>query len=366
VTLVPERQYWVGFNLVKGVGPVRVRRMLERFGSLKDAWHASRGDLREVGLDRRALDSLVETRRRLDLEAELARLDKLGIAVLTWEDEDYPALLKQLRAIDHAPPVLYLRGSLAAADEWALAIVGRRSASAYGRQVTHQLARELSANSLTIVSGLARGIDAEAHQAALDAGGRTIAMLPCGLDTIYPPEHRLLAARIVQQGALMTIFPLGTQPEGKNFAPRNRVLSGLARGVLVTEAGVKSGALLTAGYALEQGRDVFAVPGNITAQGSDGTNRLIQDGAHPVLTTEDILSALNLEQVASFVDARASLPEMSEDEQTVLAQLSGEPLHVDELTQRCGLPVQTVNSVLTMLELKGVVRQVGAMTYVRS
>ena len=361
-----ERQYWVGFNLVKGVGPVRVRLLMAHFGSLRAAWQAAPADLRAAGLDRRTIASLVETRRSVDLDAELARLDKLGIAVLTWDDPEYPALLAQLRHIDHAPPVLYLRGSLAPSDEWALAIVGTRSVTPYGRQVTHQLASELAANGLTIVSGLARGADAEAHEAALAAGGRTIAVLPCGLNTIYPPEHRQLAARIVQNGALMSMFPRGTQPVASNFSARNRLMSGLARGVIVTEASDKSGALLTAGHALEQGREVFAVPGNITARGSNGTNRLIQDGAHPVLAAQDVLDALNLERVAVHASARANLPALSSDERAVLDTLSADPLHIDEVAQRCGLPVSAVTSALTMLELKGMVRQMGAMIYVRA
>ncbi|MBN1313030.1 MAG: DNA-processing protein DprA [Anaerolineae bacterium] len=360
-----ERQYWLGFNLVSGVGPVLVRRMLERFGALSEAWHAGPDTLRTVGLDARALANLIEVRRQVDLDAELARLDKLGIAVLTWEDEDYPSLLAELREIDQAPPVLYLRGSLADSDEWAITVVGTRSVSAYGRQVTYQLAHELAANGLTIVSGLARGVDAEAHQAALKAGKRTIAVLPCGLDTIYPPEHRGLAAQIVQQGALMTPFPLGTAPKGTNFAPRNRMMSGLGRGVLVTEAGIKSGALVTAGYTLEQGREVFAVPGNITAKSSSGTNGLIQDGAHPVLDVKDVLDVLKLEGIEQFEEARASLPPLGGDEAAVLGSLSAEPLHIDELTRQCGLPISRVTSVLTLLELKGMVRQVGRMTYTR-
>lgn len=360
-----ERQYWVGFNLVSGVGPVLLRRMLEQFGSLSEAWRAEPHMLHAAGLGKRAVTSLQEVSRRVDLDAELARLDKLGIAVLTWEDDDYPTLLASLREIDQAPPVIYLRGSLADADEWAITMVGTRSVSPYGRQVTYQLANELAANGLVIVSGLARGVDAEAHQAALDAGKRTIAVLPCGLDTIYPPEHRGLAARIVQQGAVMTPFPLGTIPKATNFAPRNRMLSGLGRGVLVTEAGMKSGALVTASYALEQGREVFAVPGNITAQGSNGTNRLIQDGAHPALAAQDVLDVLKLDRITQFVEARASLPVLGGDGEVVLRQLSAEPLHIDELTRQCGLPVSRVSSILTMLELRGMIRQVGRMTYVR-
>ncbi len=361
-----ERQYWVGFNYVRGVGPAGVRLLLQHFGSLREAWHAPREALLNAGLGRRACDNLLQLRQRLDLEAELARLDRLGVAVLTWDDAEYPVLLAQLRAIDHAPPVLYLRGTLTETDEWALAVVGTRAVTPYGRQVVHQLVTELAANGLTIVSGLARGLDSDAHRAALEVGGRTIAVLPCGLDMIYPPEHRQLAAEIIRHGALVTIFPPGTQPLRVNFSPRNRVISGLARGVLVVEAGEKSGALITASHALEQGREVFAVPGNITAQGSTGTNRLIQDGAHPVISAQDVLSVLNLERVAEYTSARRVLAPMSDVEQQVLEGLSAEPLHVDELTRRIGLTVAAVSSALATLELKGMVRQVGPMTYVRA
>lgn len=361
-----ERQYWLGFSYAKGFGPVRVRRMLDIFGSLQNAWKASRSDLRTAGVDTRTMDAFLDMRDRFNLDAELARLDKLGIGLLTWDDDDYPTLLKQLRPIDEAPPVLYIKGSLVETDEWAVAIVGTRGVSAYGRHITHELASSLAANGLTIVSGLARGADAEAHKAALEAGGRTIAVLPCGLDDIYPPEHRLLAAQIIQQGALVGIFPPGTQPLSTNFPARNRVISGLARGVVVTEAGEHSGALLTAAAALEQGREVFAVPGNITAQGSTGTNRLIQDGAHPVLTPEDVLSTLNLETVFIHAQARQELPSLGPGEERLLASMSGEPMHIDDLSNRCQLPVSVVSSTLVMLELKGLVRQVASMTYVRT
>jgi len=363
---VSERGYWVAFSLVKGIGPVRFRQLLSAFGTLQAAWAASDTALREAGLDRRALKSLKEARRRITPAAELSRLDHLGIAVLTWGDDLYPALLAPLRQIDHAPPVLYLRGTLDPADEWAVAIVGTRSVSAYGRQVTHQIASDLAVNGLTIVSGLARGVDAEAHQAALDAGARTIAILPCGLDAIYPPEHRQLGVRIIQQGALISPFPLGTDPVGGNFSARNRVMSGLARGVVVTEAGDKSGALITAGHALEQGREVFAVPGNITAHNSAGTNRLIQDGAHPVLSAQDVLDVLNLERVADFTQARRALPDMTPDEQAVLSHLSAEPAHIDEVVSAAGLSAAVVGSALVTLELKGMARSVGGMMYVRA
>ncbi len=360
-----ERQYWLGFNLVKGVGPARVARLLEVFGSLREAWHASTSVLAGAGLDQRTLEGFEQTRRNLDLGAEMARLDRLGIALLTWDDPEYPALLSQLRLIDQAPPVLYLRGTLLEMDEWAVTVVGTRSVSAYGRQVTHQLATDMAAAGLTIVSGLARGVDAVAHQAALEAGGRTIAVLPCGLDQIYPPEHRGLAARIMHSGALISIFPLGTMADAHKFPIRNRVMSGLGRGVLVTEAGDKSGALLTAGYALEQGREVFAVPGNITTRSSMGVNRLIQDGAHPVLSAQDVFEVLKLEHVAQYAAAREELPDLSADERRVLECLSADPRHVDELCRVCALPVSQVTGALTLLALKGMIREVGVMTYVR-
>lgn len=360
-----ERQYWVGFSYVPGIGPTRVRQLLEYFGTLHEAWHAPREALAQAGIDRRALKSLTEARQRIDPLAEMARLDKLGIAVFTWDDEEYPALLATLRSIDHAPPVLYVRGTLTPDDDSALAVVGTRRVTAYGRQVTPRLTEELAASGITIVSGLARGIDTLAHEAALGVDGRTIAVLPCGLDTIYPPENRRLAAQIVRQGALVTPFPLGTQPEAGNFQPRNRTLSGIARGVLVVEAGKKSGALITAGYALEQGREVFAVPGNITSKASDGANRLIQDGAMPILRANDVLEALHMEQIAQHTEARRDLPPMSDTERAIVEALSEQPLYIDQIAVMSGFPVNEVSSTLTLLALKGLVREVDTMTYVR-
>jgi DNA processing protein len=244
-----------------------------------------------------------------------------------------------------------------------VAVVGTRRASTYGREVTRRLVSVLAQSGVTIVSGLARGIDAVAHQTALEAGGRTIAVLGCGIDLVYPPEHRELARRIAAQGALVSEYPLGTQPEPGNFPPRNRIISGLSLGVVITEAGRDSGALITADYAAEQGRDVFAVPGSILSAGCAGTNRLIQDGAKPVLDAADILQELNLTMVAEQKEARQALP-TTETEALILAHLSAEPVHVDDLTRAVGLPVAQVTSTLALMELKGMVRQVGGMKYV--
>jgi DNA processing protein len=361
-----ERHYWVAFSYVPGIGPTRARQLLEMFGSLREAWHAPAEAVAQAGIDKRALKSLHEARKRIDIGAEVARLDKLGIAVLTWEDPIYPRLLAQLRHIDHAPLVLYVRGRLSEDDHWALTVVGTRRITAYGRQVTRRIVPEVAAQGVTVVSGLARGVDGEAHQAALEAGGRTIAVLPCGLDRIYPSEHRQLAARIVQNGAIITPFPLNTRPEAGNFQPRNRVLSGMGRGVLVIEGGHKSGSLITARYALEQGRDVLAVPGSIMNRSSDGPNKLIQDGAYPILHASDIMEAMQMEYVPDYVEARQTLPEMSDAEQAVLGVLTDQPTHIDDIAQRLQLPINQVSSTLTMLVLKGVVREVDTMTYART
>jgi DNA processing protein len=352
--------YWVGFNIVRGIGPTRLRALLDYFGDVARAWHAPSEELVRAGLDRRSLKNLLAARATLDLDRELERIAAVGAQVLTWESPIYPRLLHE---IADPPPVLYVKGTLTEEDAWAVAIVGTRRALAYGREVTRRLATALARSGITIVSGLARGIDAEAHWAALHAGGRTIAVFGCGIDRIYPPEHRKLAEEIMAHGALVSDYPLGTPPEGPNFPPRNRIISGLSLGVLVTQAGVRSGALITSDFAAEQGRDVFAVPGSILAHGCAGTNALIQDGAKVVLGPEDVLEELNLTMVAEQTEARQVLP-ADETEASLLAYLSAEPVHVDELLRQVNLPVAQVTSTLALMELKGMVRQVGGMKFV--
>jgi len=353
--------YWIAFNRVRGIGPARLRALLDAFGTIEKAWNAPANELREVGLDRRSLASLLQARNELDPAAELARVKDAGVQVLTWEDPHYP---ERLMAIGDPPPVLYVRGELRPEDDWAVAIVGTRRASTYGREVARTLAGDLTRAGVTIISGLARGIDGQAHRAALEAGGRTIAVLGSGIDIIYPWENRKLAEEIITHGALVSEYALGVQPEANNFPPRNRIISGLSRGVIVVEAPKQSGALITAGYAADQGRDVFAVPGSIFKQGSQGTNRLIQDGAQPVLSANDVLEALNMTTVAEHVEAQMLLP-TDETEALLLQQLTAEPTHVDEVGRATGLPIATVSSTLALMELKGMVRQVGGMKYVR-
>jgi DNA processing protein len=354
------RQYWVGFSCVSGIGPVRLRALLDHFGDISQAWHASPATLQALGFDRRTIENFAVAQNRLDLEAALSRVLEQGVSVLTWDSPDYPDLLK---AIPNPPPVLYARGKLLARDSWALGVVGTRRASVYGREATRALVSGLAASGVTIVSGLAYGIDTHAHRAALDAGGRTIAVLGSGVDIIYPAQNRELAERIIESGALVSEYPLGTRPEGGNFPPRNRIISGLSLGVLVVEGTTRSGAMITADYAAEQGREVFAVPGNILNRASSGPNQLIQQGAKLVTTIGDILEELNLTMAAEHAEAREVIPD-NEAEAMLLKHLSTEPIHVDELGRAAGLPMSEVASTLTLMELKGKVRQIGGMNYV--
>jgi len=352
--------YWIAFTRVRGIGPARFRRLMDVFGDAATAWRASLADLARVGLDRRTVEAFVAQRQRIDPQRELARLAKLGATAVTWRDEAYPRLL---RLTDGPPPVLYICGALLPADEWAIGVVGTRKVTIYGRQVTERLVTDLARQQITIVSGLARGVDTIAHKAALSAGGRTIAVLGCGLDICYPPENRGLAAQIVEQGALITEFPLGIKPEAGNFPARNRLISGLSLGVLVTEAPERSGALITARFAGEQGREVFAVPGSIFSPGSAGVHNLLRDSAKLVQRAEDILEEINLSFAPQRLEMRELLPE-NEAEAVILRVLSAFPMHIDEICRAADRPIAEVSSTLTMLELKGMARQVGALCYV--
>lgn len=353
------RDYWVGFNLVKGIGAVRLRSLLDHFGSLEIAWQAPLDALMAAGLTSRIAENLLHLRSSRQLEQTLKLIEEKNITVVTWDDEDYP---RRLREVNQAPPVLFIRGRIEPKDEWAVAIVGTRRVTSYGKQVTEEIAACLAANGVTVISGLARGVDAVAHETALRNGGRTIGVLGNGVDRIYPPEHANLAKHMLEAGAVISDYAPGTPPDSANFPPRNRIISGLSLGVVVIEAGETSGALITASFAADQGRDVFAVPGNITAPQSKGANRLIRDGATPVLQPEDILSALNLNQVQQKQAAQLALP-MDETESRLLRTLAAEPLHVDEISAQTGLPVSDISAYLTLMELKGMVRNMGGMNY---
>jgi DNA processing protein len=355
-----EIKYWIGLGKVPGIGTTRFAQLEQYFGSLEEAWKAPAGELKKAGLDSKTTAELLEQRACLSLDAELEKLERYQVKALSWHDPAYPARLKE---VYDRPPVLYMLGSLLPEDEWCLAIVGTRRATIYGRQVTEEIVSHLAHNRITTVSGLARGIDSVAHRSTLEAGGRTIAVFACGLDIVYPAENAKLAAEIVQHGALIGEYPLGTKPRAQHFPRRNRIMSGISLGVLVVEAGERSGALSTSYHALEQNREVFAVPGSILSPASRGTNTLIQEGAKLVTDGNDILEELNLTQVAQQLEMKVVLPE-NEMEATLLRQLTAEPLHIDEVCRRSGLPIAMVSSTLTMMELKGMARQVGGMNYV--
>ena len=338
---------------------MRLRSLLDAFGDAESAWRASPDELRSIGLHPKLIANLVKARKDISLDQVWDKIQKFGISVLTWEDPGYPERLKE---ITPSPPVLYLRGKLEADDQWAVSIVGTRRITSYGRQMAAKIATRLSQAGITVVSGLARGVDGIAHKSTLEQGGRTLAVLGSGVDRIYPPDHRQLAAQIMDRGALISDYPPGTPPEASNFPPRNRIISGLSMATVVVEAGRRSGALITAEFAVEQGREVFAVPGNVLSPQSKGTNRLIQEGARILLDPQEILEVLDLTRVTEQSAARAVLPENA-TEAELFGVLSHEPLHVDEIRSQTHLSIEEVTSTLALMELKGMVRQVGGMRY---
>jgi DNA processing protein len=373
--LTSDLRYWVGFNLAKGIGPHWFSVLLERFGSVERAWHAPTDKLRATGLPDRAMASLIEVRHQRNLDAELRAIERAGAWVLTLYDERYPPLLK---AIPDAPPLIYIKGTLTEADQQALAVVGTRRATTYGKTMTHELIEVVAQVGVTIVSGLAYGIDVASHEAALKAGGRTIAVMPNGIDKVYPVDHRKIADQIAENGALITELPLGEPAERIHFAPRNRIISGLSRGVLVVEAPERSGALMTASFAAAQGREVMAVPGNALSPASTGTNALIEDGATVVTRPDQILRQLGITATRATTTKRESNrpatqhtrilsddTAVSAGEAKLLRLMSSTPQHIDSLAAESGLPVHIVVGMLTLLELKGMVEQTGIMQYVR-
>jgi len=333
-----DTPYWIAFSLLPEIGPRRLRRVADYFASMEEAWSAPVGALIAAGLEVRVANAAAGARASIDVAAQAEKAARAGAMVLTLRDPAYPARLAE---IYDAPPVLYVRGALTPEDEWSVAVVGTRNITPYGREATHQLCTALAR----------RGVDAVAHRAALAAGGRTIAVFACGVDVIYPLENSQLAADIREAGALISEHPVGSKPDAPNFPARNRIISGTSLGTVVIEAGEKSGALITAARALEQNREVFAVPGSIFGPRSVGTNRLIRDsGAKLVLSVEDVLDELQVRSAPQQLEMRLLLP-TNEVESTLLALLGPEPLHVDALIRASNLAASEVSSALVMMEL---------------
>jgi DNA processing protein len=360
---------WLALRRIPGIGLVLFQRLVTRFGSPAAVFQAAPGDLRSVkGMTPAIAQAMLSFRDWDRIEADLARIAAAGVEVLLQDDPRFPAPLKQ---IPYPPPFLFFRGSLLPEDQRAVAVVGTRGASYYGLKAARRLAGALATRGVTVVSGLARGIDTAAHQGALENGGRTLAVLGCGLDTVYPPENRPLYDSIPESGALISEFPLGTHPEARNFPIRNRIISGLALGVVVVEAGIKSGTGITVQYALDQGREVFAVPGPIDSPTSVGPHRLIQQGAKLVQDVEDILQELpgagrgwGSSLAAPTQVSEAAAPARPEPEDPILALLGSDPVQLEELVQVSRLPAAAVLSRLTLLELQGLVKELPGKCFV--
>ncbi|MBX3070101.1 MAG: DNA-processing protein DprA [Thermomicrobiales bacterium] len=354
-----ERACWLAMSQIPGIGPVRAVALYQHFGNLSEAWRAPERELATV-LDSRTLQQVLAGRASVDPEALLESTTRLGITVITQVDAEYPRLLAQ---ISGAPPVLYVRGKLLPEDDTAVAFVGTRRSTAYGRHVVAKLAGDLAAAGVTVVSGLALGIDGAAHQGALERGGRTVAVLAGGVDVIYPSEHRSLAERITASGALISDYPPGTKPDAPHFPARNRLISGLSLATVVVEAPRRSGALITVNFAADQGRDVFVVPSNVDSAAGEGSNRLLRDGARAVTCAADILEDLGL---AAREESEPDSPveHLSDDERRILAVIGSEPRHMDEIVVTAGLSISQGAAIMTMLELRDLVRNVGSQHYV--
>jgi DNA processing protein len=356
---IEERAYLVAFSQVTHIGPVRLGRLRDRFGSLERAWTANESELNGV-LDERTRRAVVGARSRVEPDQLIEGIARTGAEVVTVLEDAYPRILRE---IPGPPPVLYYRGSLPEKENPTVAIVGTRRATSYGREATGRIAADLAASGVTVVSGLAKGIDGFAHRAALDAGGRTIGVLASGVDIIYPPEHRQLSERIVESGALISDYPPGTKPDAPNFPARNRIISGLSLATVVVEAPVRSGALITVGFAADQGRDVYAMPGSILSSASEGTNRLLRQGATPLTSAADLLDDLKLAPASPEEPEQIAFP-MSEEERGIYALVTAEPQHIDELAYSAGLTISAASALMTMLELKGLVANAGSQHFV--
>ena len=377
-----ELKYWVALSAIPQLGAARFRRLESYFGELEGAWRAGAAELRQAGLDARTAQAVAEGRHRRDPDEVMATLARAGVTAVCWHGEGYPPRLKQ---IPDPPPVLYYLGEIAPGDECSVAVVGTRRPTSYGRDAATRLSRDLAGAGITVVSGLALGIDGVAHQSALDGGGRTIAVVAGGLDSVYPKEHRALFRRIQSRGAVVSEHPPGMRPDPRNFPRRNRLISGMTLGTVVVEADEGSGTRWTVYQALEQNREVFCVPGSIFSPASRLTNRLIKEGAKLVADYTDILEELNLPHAVA-AESRAQSdgvgergkrqpeldapdpkpPELNDDEAALLSHLADAPVHVDELCRLSGRPIAAVTSTLTLMELRGIVEQAGSMHYVKT
>ncbi len=355
---------WIGLSSIPGVGRTTFRKLVERFGTPDAVLAATQDELETVeGLSAKVIDGIRSFPWKERAEDEYLRSQQSGVVIITDSSPLFPANLKQ---VQDAPVYLYAKGSLLPEDARAIAIVGTRKPTHYGLAMAQRIASELAAAGFTIVSGLARGIDTQAHKGALSAGGRTITVLGSGIDVVYPPENKGLMATIVRSGAVVTENPLGTQPEGGYFPARNRIISGLSLGTVIIEAAEDSGSLITAQYTRDQGRPLFAVPGNVGPAVSRGTNNLIRQGAMLAESAEDILRSIAPGNLPGRTRApKRPLPPLSPDEQAVIDHITVEPRHIDRIMQESGMTAGRLSGILIMLELKGLVTQLPGKYYIK-
>ncbi len=363
------REHWLALTKFHGLGPALISRLVEYFGSPAQVFSADSTQLQEVpGIgkslvrqfaDRKGIEQIKGT-----VQAELGLLQNKKFSLACPDEDLYPTLLK---TIYDPPACLYYHGRLECLKQPTLAIIGSRAATSYGRQVSFQLARDLARKGITVISGMALGIDSESHRGALAGGGKTVAVLGCGLDVVYPPQNKKLYQEVRENGALITEYPAGTRPEGFHFPARNRMISGSALGVIVVEAALKSGSLITARLALEQGREVFAIPGRVDSVKSAGAHKLLQQGAHLVNSADDILEELGIAMVMNQGGGAKSDPGsadgLSWEEKQLLSCLEVYPATIEQIIQASGLPPGELNGLLLGLELKGLVRQVPGQQY---
>jgi len=350
-----DLQYWLALNSIPDIGPVVVRKLLSAFGTPKNIFQMSIDELIQVeGIGKSRASRIISFNRWNFVEKELQKAEALNVRLMTFNDPDYPLGLRQ---IHDAPIVLYVKGSFEHADKYGISIVGSRTSTDYGMQVAETMGYRLASSGLTVVSGMARGIDTASHKGALRAAGRTIAVLGSGIDVPYPYSNRELMNKIESSGAVISEFPFGTGPNKENFPKRNRIISGLSLGVVVIEAALDSGSLITVAYALDQGREIFAVPGNITSRNSRGTNDLIKRGARLVESAEEVIDELRPLLKGILREDKKSIPDMNEDEKIMHGCLESKPKHIDSITRAIQMTPGKALSVLLSLELKGLVRQ---------
>lgn len=365
-----ELKFWLALNAIPGLGARRARVLLEQFGGPRAVLESPGSELRRVpGIGPELTKKIVAWKKYITLEKEFRLIEKHQVKVAVVGGSSYP---ESLANIFDPPLILYIKGKLLPRDGMAVAIVGSRRSSVYGRMTAEKLGRELAARGLTVVSGMARGIDSAAHKGALSSAGRTVAVLGSGLDVVYPPENKGLMEKISRKGAVISEFPMATPPERGNFPRRNRIISGLSLGVVVVEAAQRSGALITVDCALEQGREVFALPGKVDSLTSGGTNRLIQQGAKLVTASEDIIEELepiwgNLSLKKETKSKNKSpLPSLKEEEKKIYTLLSDEPQHIDFLIRQSGFPAGRVSSILLMLQMKRLIKEVPGKMFVKT